>query len=233
MKPPLNVEELQSFLDHGAEVDSHFPALFGTGVEVDTRFPALFGTGSWTLLQVAAFAGTPDMTFLLLLRGASVKYLTDESRSAVDLACDAENWESFELLRSAADNQYCYIKTPSLPIGTCPRKFYPSRFFVTLRNPFDYHVQKLSSKDYEDMIQRTNKLRADGQLHRLVPYPEKNKHLIGEPIAVSATVSVFQFLTTLQRAIPGSSYCCDHAPTEGQYYRTRVSLRRILVTSVP
>jgi hypothetical protein len=219
MEPPRSLEELQNFLD--------------TGGNVNFCFPALFGTGSWTLLQRATFTGTPDMVSLLLERGASMEYLAEDSKSAVDLAGDAENWDSFELLRSAADNQYRYTKAPHLLIGASPVRFFPSEFFVKLRDPFEEQVRDLNSKEYKDMIHHTREVNAAGKLSELVPYPDENKHLIGESVILSGTDSVSQILTTLLSTIPAGNRSRIYAPAEGENCRARASVRWILVISMP
>ncbi|KIM97163.1 hypothetical protein OIDMADRAFT_32194 [Oidiodendron maius Zn] len=151
MEPPNSLEELQNFLDNGEDVNS--------------LFPALYGTGFWTLLQRAAFTGTSSMVSLLLEHGASIEELTEDGKSILDLACDTENWYSFELLIRAADQNPNQIK------------FFPSQFFAKLRDPFKEQIQSLSLKEFEDMVQHTKEV----DLKRLIPYPDKNRHLIVLP----------------------------------------------------
>lgn len=119
MEPPRSLDELQNFLD--------------TGGDVNFYFPALYGAGSWTLLQRTAVAGTLNMVALLLERGASMKYLTKDKKLTLDLACDAENWDSFELLQNAAVNQYPLIRSLYSRKGANPLKFFLLKFFITLR----------------------------------------------------------------------------------------------------
>jgi ankyrin repeat protein len=161
---------LQNFLD--------------TGDDVNCSLPALFGTESRTLLQTAASIGTSDMVALLLEQGASLKYPTEDNKSAVDLACDAENWDSFELLKNAADDQYPHVLPKPRKLDH-RRDFFPSEFFFKLRNPFGDHYKNLrlvspkAAEDMvEDMVQRTRKLKVAGKLCEMVPYPEENLHLI-------------------------------------------------------
>ncbi len=184
MDPTGSLEVLQSFLD--------------TGGDVNYSIPALFGTESRTLLQTAASTGTSDMVALLLNRGASLKYLTDDNKSVVDLACDAANWDSFELLKNAADDRYPQVlPKPRRFDHDHRRDFFPSEFFFKLRNPFGDHYENLrlvSPTAAEDMIEekvpRRRKLViarvliASG-LSDMVPYPEENLHLICKSALIS------------------------------------------------
>lgn len=70
------------------------------------------GSGTWTLLQRGAFSGPADLLPVLLGRGASLDILTDDGKSALDLACDAENWEAFEVLCKVADERHPLIQYP-------------------------------------------------------------------------------------------------------------------------
>jgi hypothetical protein len=125
--------------------------------------------------------------------------LTNENKSAVDLACDAESWGSFELLKSAADDRYPRINVPYRRRGSHLRSFFPSEFFVKLRNTIDDHMENIGLKDFEDMIQRTRELKAAGQLSAMVPYPEENYHLISESLVLSATILVSQLSDNLRK----------------------------------
>lgn len=181
MDPTGSLEGLQNFLD--------------TGGDVNYSLPPLFATESRTLLQTAASIGTSDMVALLLERGASLKHLTADNKSVVDLACDAENWDSFELLKNAADDQYPHVLPKPRKLDHC-RDFFPSEFFFKLRNPFGDHYRNLrlvspkKAEDMiEDMVQRTRKLKRAGRLGDMVPYPDENNHLISpyqEAIAVAS-----------------------------------------------
>jgi hypothetical protein len=141
MDPTGSLEGLHNFLD--------------TGGDVNYILPPLFGTESRTLLQTAASIGTSDMVALLLERGASLKYLTDDNKSVVDLACDAENWDSFQLLKNAADVQYPHVLPKPQKLDH-RRTFFPSQFFFKLRNPFGDHeyenIRLVSTKAAEDII---------------------------------------------------------------------------------
>jgi hypothetical protein len=219
-----SLEGLQNFLD--------------TGGDVNYRLPALFGTDSRTLLQTAASTGTSDMVALLLQRGASLKYLTDDNKSVVDLACDAENWDSFELLKNAADDQYPHILPKPRKLDH-RRNFFPSEFFFKLRNPFGGYYKNLrlvspkAAEDMiEDMVQRTKKLKVAGELGEMVPYPEENIHLICESLVISASILVPRILTIFESTLPGSHRYCIHAPREGREHRARVGFCWILVKSM-
>lgn len=224
MDPTVSLEGLQNFLD--------------TGGDVNYSLPPLFGTESGTLLQTAASTGTSDMVALLLDRGASLKYLTDDNKSAVDLACDAENWDSFELLRNAADDQYLHVLPKPRKLDH-RRNFFPSQFFFKLRNPFGDHYKNLrlgspkAAEDMiEDMVQRTRELKIADQLGEMVPYPDENNHLICESVVISALDLVPRILTIFESALPGSYSCCVHAPKEGREHRARVGFCWILVKSM-
>jgi hypothetical protein len=177
MDPTGSLEVLQNFLD--------------TGGDVNYSLPALFGTESRTLLQTAASTGTSNMVAILLKRGASLKCLTDDNKSAVDLACDAENWDSFELLKNAADDRYPHVLPKPRRLDH-RRDFFPSEFFVKLRNPFGDHYKNLrlvspaAAEDMiEDMVQRTKKLKIANDLSDMVPYPEENAHLMCKSAFIS------------------------------------------------
>jgi hypothetical protein len=181
MDPTGSLEVLQNFLD--------------TGGDVNYCLPALFGTESRTLLQTAASTGTSDMVALLLERGASLKYLTDDNKSAVDLACDAENWDSFELLKTAADDRYPHVLPKPRRLDH-RRDFFPSEFFFKLHNPFGDHYKNLrivsptaAENMIEDMVQRTRKLKVANDLSDMVPYPEENAHLICKSTLISLNLS--------------------------------------------
>jgi ankyrin repeat protein len=181
MDPTGSLEVLQNFLD--------------TGGDVNYSLPALFGTESRTLLQTAASTGTSDMVALLLKRGASLKHLTDDNKSVVDLACDAEKWDSFELLKNAADDRFPHVLPKPRRLDH-RRDFFPSEFFFKLRNPFgDYYknlrlVSPTAAEDkIEDMVQRTRKLKIANDLSDMVPYPEENAHLICKSTLISLNLS--------------------------------------------
>jgi hypothetical protein len=185
MDPTSSLEVLQNFLD--------------TGGDVNYRLPALLGTESRTLLQTAASTGTSEMVALLLKRGASLKCLTEDRKSVVDLACDAENWDSFELLKTAADDRYPHVLPKPRRLDH-RRDFFPSEFFFKLHNPFGSwtweHYKNLrlvspkaAENMIEDMVQRTRKLKIADDLSDMVPYPEENAHLICKSTLISLNLS--------------------------------------------
>ncbi|KAF2690808.1 hypothetical protein K458DRAFT_382383 [Lentithecium fluviatile CBS 122367] len=137
--------------------------LLASGIEVNA---------TWTLLQVAALLGTPDMVQDLLDHGARMDVLTRDNQSVVDLACEAQNWSTFHLLKRVADDrwQFARLRLPSFE--------YPSKFFLSLRNPFTEEMRKVSLKDFEDGLQLTRSLKASGELFRWVPYPYQNERLV-------------------------------------------------------
>jgi hypothetical protein len=141
-----------------------------------------------------------------------MEILTDENKSAVDLACDAENWDTFDLLKAAADDRYPHVMAQFLPVGASPRRFFPSQFFVTLHDPFDDRIQGISLREFEDMIQRTLKLKQSGQLSELIPYPDRNNHLIGKSDALLChSLGLLTPMASLS-AISASDRNCLHPP---------------------
>lgn len=176
---------------------------------------------------------------LLLERGASLKYLTDDNKSVVDLACDAENWDLFELFKNAADEQYPHVLPKNRKLDH-RRDFFPSGFFFKLRSPFGDHDYKnlrlVSAKAAEDIIEDivlgTRKLKIAGGLGEMVPYPEENIHLICESAALSASILVPRILMIFESTLPRSHSCCVHAPREGGEYRARVGFCWVLVKSM-
>lgn len=171
MEPPCSLEELREFLDKGGNIE--------------TKFPALSGSGTWTLLQRGAFSGPADLVPLLLEHGASLDSLTDDGKSALDLACDAENWEAFEVLCKVADERHPLTQYP------CPKKgrpdwegeyqarnFYPSGVFLKLRNPFESLAKDFGFKEF-DMRDRRKVKEAIALLTEMIPYPDQNRRLLG------------------------------------------------------
>jgi hypothetical protein len=145
----------------------------GTGLDVNANVTSSTSDVTWSLLQATAISGSPDMVQLLLDRGADMKFLTHANKSVVDLACEAENWATFELLGKLADNRHSETHAPS------PR-FYPSKFYLDLQNPIDQEIHNISLIDFEDMITRSRNMSRSGDLANLVPYPSENPHLVGE-----------------------------------------------------
>ena len=67
------------------------------------------------------------------------------------------------------------------------RGFVDARIFdstvspTSLRDPFGLSIWEfLTLKEFEDVINETRKLDASGKLKDYIPYPDQNRHLIGE-----------------------------------------------------
>jgi hypothetical protein len=105
----------------------------------------------------------------LLLRGVGIDHYTEDDKTPLDLACDAGNWEAFEILAAALDDMQ-RLRRPSF---RCL-----SKFMTQLRDPFEEHTQHLDASQLAEMYDNAVSLRESGKLHTLVPYPDENPVLV-------------------------------------------------------
>lgn len=115
---PRSLEELIAFLD-------------GRG-STFSCFHAVEGAGEWPLIHCTSFLGTAEMMSLLLETGVGLYHYTDDDKTPLDIACDAGNWATFEVLARALDDVHQLFS----PFFT-----YRSKLPAQLGDPFSEHVE--------------------------------------------------------------------------------------------
>ena len=111
---------------------------------------------------------------------ANLKDVTIENKSVIDLACEDGNWACFELLKNVADGRYCNAISQQSSTWPVAVRVYPSKFWLELENPFDSYTKEMTLEEFDDMVNATQSLRADGKLDLRVPYPDEKPYLVGE-----------------------------------------------------
>lgn len=100
---------------------------------MNPKFPAILGSVEWSLLDSTAFSGIPEIISLALQPGVNSSKLTNDGKTALDIACDTGNWAVSTVPVGAADEQQ-----------ELQSFYYPSKFHNLLENPFREYVWNFS-----------------------------------------------------------------------------------------